>query len=52
MRAETLVKGFVELHGGTVTIESGERGTIVRCHLPTGQTPAALAATPEEATVH
>jgi signal transduction histidine kinase len=34
----SLVKSLVELHGGTVTIDSGpEQGTAVRCHLPTGQ---------------
>lgn len=37
----SLVKSLVELHGGTVTIISGpDQGTIVRCHLPTGHTPA------------
>jgi signal transduction histidine kinase len=31
----SLVKSLIELHGGTVTIESGpERGTTVRCRLP------------------
>ncbi len=48
----SLVKSLVELHGGTVTIESSpEHGTIVRCHLPTGGA-AATAAAPQEATVH
>ncbi len=32
----SLVKSLVELHGGTVTIESGpEHGTVVHCRLPT-----------------
>jgi signal transduction histidine kinase len=49
----SLVKSLVELHGGTVTIESSlERGTIVRCHLPAGPSGASIAATPQEATVH
>jgi signal transduction histidine kinase len=51
----SLVKSLVELHGGTVTIESGtDRGTIVRCHLPTGAA-AAIPAAPERepaSTVH
>jgi signal transduction histidine kinase len=32
----SLVKSLIELHGGTVTIDSGSgRGTTVTCHLPT-----------------
>jgi signal transduction histidine kinase len=49
-----LVKSLVELHGGTVTIESGpEQGTTVRCHLPIGHT-AAPGSAPREtaATLH
>jgi signal transduction histidine kinase len=38
----SLVKSLIELHGGTVTIESGpDKGTTVRCRLPTGQRAAA-----------
>ena len=49
----SLVKSLVELHGGTVTIESSaDRGTIVRCHLPTDGTAPAIPATPREAVLH
>ena len=35
----SIVRSFVELHGGTVTIESiPGRGTVVTCHFPTGPT--------------
>jgi signal transduction histidine kinase len=41
----SLVKNLIELHGGTVTIESSpEKGTTVRCHLPIGHSPAATQA--------
>ena len=34
----SLVKSLIELHGGKVTIESSpDRGTTVRCRLPTGE---------------
>ena len=34
----SLVKSLIELHGGKVAIESSpDKGTIVRCHLPTGE---------------
>jgi signal transduction histidine kinase len=46
----SLVKSLVELHGGTVTIESSAgQGTIVRCHLPI--TRGAASASQQEATV-
>jgi signal transduction histidine kinase len=46
----SLVKSLVELHGGTVTIESSPgNGTIVRCHLPTGRYAAPAAARREAA---
>jgi signal transduction histidine kinase len=51
----SLVKSLVELHGGTVTIESGpDRGTTVRCHLPVGTDGAVEPASEREAasTVH
>ena len=49
----SLVKSLVELHGGTVTIESSpEQGTTVRCHLPTGHIPTPADAAPQEAAVH
>ena len=48
----SLVKSLIELHGGTVTIESSPgNGTIVRCHLPTGHDMASMTA-PQEAAVH
>ncbi|HEU0218861.1 MAG TPA: ATP-binding protein [Stellaceae bacterium] len=48
----SLVKSLIELHGGTVTIESSPgNGTIVRCHLPTGPHTVSLTA-PQEAAVH
>ncbi len=48
----SLVKSLIELHGGTVTIESSPgNGTIVRCHLPTGHYATPTAA-PQEAVVH
>jgi len=48
----SLVKSLVELHGGTVSIESNpEHGTVVRCHLPSDRA-APIAAPPQEATVH
>jgi signal transduction histidine kinase len=49
----SLVKSLIELHGGTVTIESAPgNGTTVRCHLPLGPAATPLAAAPEAATVH
>ena len=49
----SLVKSLIELHGGTVTIESSpEQGTTVRCHLPTNHIPSAAAAAPREAAIH
>jgi len=49
----SLVKSLVELHGGTVTIESSlDRGTVVRCHLPASRTGTPTAAAHQEATVH
>jgi signal transduction histidine kinase/PAS domain-containing protein len=49
----SLVKSLVELHGGTVTIESSpDSGTIVRCHLPVGHSPTPPHAAHQEATVH
>jgi signal transduction histidine kinase len=49
----SLVKSLVELHGGTVTIESSpDSGTVVRCHLPVDPTPAPPHAAHREATVH
>jgi signal transduction histidine kinase len=49
----SLVKSLVELHGGTVTIESApESGTIVRCHLPIGHATVPASAPHREATVH
>ena len=49
----SLVKSLVELHGGTVTIESSpENGTVVRCHLPVGHTPTPSQTARREATVH
>jgi signal transduction histidine kinase len=48
----SLVKSLIELHGGTVTIESSPgNGTIVRCHLPTDHHTAPLTA-PQEAAMH
>jgi signal transduction histidine kinase len=41
----SIVKSFVELHGGTVEIETGpERGTTVRCRFPVGPLKARVAA--------
>jgi signal transduction histidine kinase len=41
----TIVKSFVELHGGTVTIDSAEgRGTTVTCRFPTVPTGVRIAA--------
>jgi signal transduction histidine kinase len=51
----SLVKSLIELHGGRVTIESSpDKGTTVRCHLPTGHRPAATVASLEAAagTIH
>jgi signal transduction histidine kinase len=49
----SLVKNLVELHGGTVTIESNpDKGTIVRCHLPIGPAAAPNLAAPQETSVH
>jgi signal transduction histidine kinase len=51
----SLVKNLVELHGGTVTIESApDQGTTVRCHLPAGHAAASAAEALETAasTVH
>jgi signal transduction histidine kinase len=49
----SLVKSLVELHGGTVTIDSRpERGTTVRCHLPTGRIFTPTVANQREVTVH
>jgi signal transduction histidine kinase len=49
----SLVKSLIELHGGTVTIESSpDQGTTVRCHLPTNHTPSPAATAPREAAVH
>jgi signal transduction histidine kinase/PAS domain-containing protein len=49
----SLVKSLIELHGGTVTIESRpDHGTIVRCHLPIGPNDTPISATPREVTVH
>jgi signal transduction histidine kinase len=49
----SLVKSLVELHGGTVTMQSiPEQGTTVYCHLPTDHTPAPSAEAPREAAVH
>jgi len=50
----SLVKSLVELHGGRVTIDSSpEKGTVVRCHLPTKPQTAALGPTAAaEGTVH
>jgi signal transduction histidine kinase len=46
----SLVKSLVELHGGTVTIESGtDQGTMVRCRLPTGGAVSPQEAAPQEA---
>jgi signal transduction histidine kinase/PAS domain-containing protein len=45
----SLVKSLVELHGGTVTIESSpDQGTTVRCRLPTDRAPAPLAVSQQE----
>ncbi|MBB6253579.1 ATP-binding protein [Nitrospirillum iridis] len=38
----SLVKSFVELHGGWVEISDSEHGTLIQCHLPLRQ-PAAMA---------
>ena len=39
----SIVKSFVELHGGTVRIDTGDgRGTTVTCFIP-GETPAGAA---------
>ncbi|MBV8779738.1 MAG: HAMP domain-containing histidine kinase, partial [Alphaproteobacteria bacterium] len=47
----SLVKNLIELHGGTVTMESRpEEGTTVSCRLPTS-VPAASAAATESETV-
>jgi signal transduction histidine kinase len=49
----SLVKSLVELHGGTVSMESSpDRGTIVRCHLPIGHAPLPPQAAREETAVH
>jgi signal transduction histidine kinase/PAS domain-containing protein len=49
----SLVKSLVELHGGTVTIESSpDNGTAVRCHLPIGRAAAPVGVAQQEATVH
>ena len=49
----SLVKSLVELHGGTVTIESTpDHGSTVRCHLPTGQALSSLQTAAEPAAVH
>jgi signal transduction histidine kinase len=49
----SLVKSLVELHGGSVTIESSpENGTVVRCHLPVGHASALPPTARGEATVH
>jgi signal transduction histidine kinase/PAS domain-containing protein len=49
----SLVKSLIELHGGTVTIESRpDHGTIVRCHLPIGPNDTPISATPREVTMH
>jgi signal transduction histidine kinase len=48
----SLVKSLIELHGGTVSIESNpDTGTIVRCHLPIGGA-APVAAPQQEAAMH
>ena len=48
----SLVKSLIELHGGTVTIESSPgNGTIVRCHLPTDHHTVPVTV-PQEAAVH
>jgi signal transduction histidine kinase/PAS domain-containing protein len=45
----SLVKSLIELHGGTVTIESKpETGTAVRCRLPAAASPAPVSAEPQE----
>jgi signal transduction histidine kinase len=51
----SLVKSLIELHGGHVTIESSpDKGTTVRCHLPTGHRPTATIVSLEAAagTIH
>jgi signal transduction histidine kinase/PAS domain-containing protein len=49
----SLVKSLVELHGGTVTIESTpDLGTIVRCHLPIGSDASTTVTARDEVTVH
>jgi signal transduction histidine kinase len=51
----SLVKSLIELHGGRLTIESSpDKGTTVRCHLPTGHRPAAATVSLETAagTIH
>jgi signal transduction histidine kinase len=49
----SLVKSLIELHGGTVAIESDpDQGTVVRCHLPTSGAVPSITAIPQEATVH
>jgi signal transduction histidine kinase/PAS domain-containing protein len=51
----SLVKSLIELHGGRVTIESSpDKGTTVRCHLPTGHRAAGAVASLETAagTIH
>ncbi|MGA8400810.1 MAG: ATP-binding protein [Stellaceae bacterium] len=49
----SLVKSLVELHGGTVTMQSvPEQGTTVSCRLPTNHPPAPSAEAPREAAVH
>jgi signal transduction histidine kinase len=46
----SLVKSLIELHGGRVTIESSpDKGTTVRCHLPTGHRAATAIASLETA---
>ncbi len=49
----SLVKSLVELHGGTVTMQSvPEQGTTVYCRLPTRHRPEPSAEAPREAAVH
>ncbi len=49
----SLVKSLIELHGGAVTLESSPgNGTIVRCHLPTGDDATPAAAATQQAAVH
>jgi len=49
----SLVKSLIELHGGRVSIESTpDKGTTVRCHLPTGNRSAAVANLEAAGTIH